>query len=94
MATTVNIAGEDLKVKFPVSAVIRLQKEHGVKLTDLGNDENGMDMETIIALIWAGVVTHSPDTTVEYLADNIELHEITEIAQVVMQEVNKEQKKG
>lgn len=94
MATTVKIAGKEKKVRFPVSAVIKLQKEHGIKLTDLGKDEESMDMETILALIWAGLVTHDPKITVEYLGDNIELHELTDIAQTVMQEVNKEQKKG
>lgn len=91
---TVEVAGKERKVKFPVSAFIRLKHEHGIVLKDLQNDDKIQDVETIIAIIWAGLVTDDPTLTVEYLADNMELSELSDVAQTVMGAINVEGKKG
>lgn len=80
----INVDGKDMEVRFPISAILKLQNETGVKISDLQDEEKAQDLSVIIALIWAGVVTESPEVTIEYLADNIEMHELNEISQKVV----------
>ena len=51
------------------------------------------DIETIVALIWAGLVTDDPELTRDYLAENLEINELNEVAQKVMAVINDTGKK-
>lgn len=91
---TVNVAGKEREIRFPVSALIKLKKEAGINISDLQSDEEkARDIETIVALIWAGLVTDDPDLTIDYLADNMELHELNEVAEKIGEAINQEGKK-
>lgn len=91
--TVVNVAGKERTVKFPVSALIKMKKETGISLSDLQDEEKVQDIETIVAIIWAGLVTDDPSLTVDELAESIELNELSEVAQKVMSVINAQAKK-
>lgn len=93
MTTTVNVAGKERIVKFPVMSLIRLKKEAGIDLSALQGKDEMQDIETIVALIWAGLVTDDPSLTREFLAENMEIHELNEVAQTVMSVINQQVKK-
>lgn len=76
----VSVAGKERKVKFPVSAMIKLEKEAGITIGDLEDEETMKSVQTILALVWAGLITDDPDLTMDYLADNLEMNELNEIA--------------
>lgn len=80
----VEIGGEEYEVRFPVSALIKLKNEAGISISDLDDEETAEDLETIVALIWSGIVTEAPDVTREFLADNIEMHELGPISEKVV----------
>ena len=87
------VAGKERTVKFPVMALIRLKNEAGINLSDLQNEEVMTDIETIVSLIWAGLVTDDPSLTKEFLAENMEISELNEVAQKVMSVINTSGKK-
>lgn len=90
----VTVAGKERTAKFPVMALIRLEKEAGINIKDLQEQDSTSDLETIVAIIWAGLVTDDPDLTMEYLAENMEISELTEVAQTVMSVMSDEGKKA
>lgn len=66
---------------FPIMSLIRLKKEHGIELKDLADEKKSQDMETILALIWAGLVHEDRDLTLEdvgYMVDITMLPEVSE----------------
>lgn len=69
--TPVVINGEDMFLKYNLYAMKQMQK-HNVDLTKLGQtDENGktvLDWETIIIVLWAGLITYDPTITPEEVA--------------------------
>lgn len=73
MAKTAKIQlDKERTLAFPLMALIRLQKEHGIKLADLQDEEKAQDLEVILAIIWAGLI-HD----LGYMLDLLELPEIT-----------------
>lgn len=80
---TVNVAGKERTVKFPVFSVIKLEKERGIKLSDLQDEEKARDLETIVGLVWAGLLHEDPSLTFEEVAMDIELDELGDIAKKV-----------
>lgn len=87
------VAGKERTIKFPVMALIRLKRDAGINLADLQDEEVMTDIETIVALIWAGLVTDDPELTQDYLAENLEISELNEVAQKVMTVINDTGKK-
>lgn len=80
----VEVADKEYTVRFPISALIKLKNEANIDIADLEDEETAQDLETIIALIWAGLVTESPEITREYLADSIEMYELASISEKVV----------
>lgn len=93
MSKKVVIAGKEKTVRFPVASLIKMKKETGVTLKDLQDDDKVQDIETILAIIWAGLISADPTLSIDDLAESIEMSELSEIAQVVMSAINAETKK-
>ncbi|APT46585.1 hypothetical protein [Bacillus safensis] len=82
---------KERKLAFPIMSLIRLKKEHGIQLKDLQDKEKAEDMETILAIIWAGLVHEEPELTMDevgYMIDITELPTISEKLSVVFQGMN------
>lgn len=69
--TPVVINGENMFLKYNLYAMKQMQK-HNVDLTKLGQtDENGktvLDWESIIIVLWAGLITYDSTITPEEVA--------------------------
>lgn len=87
------IGGKKYSIRFPIASIIKMQKEAGIKISDLEDEETAQDLEVIVAVIWAGLVADSPKLTVDYLADNIEFHELGTISEKVVSVMMEQGKK-
>ncbi|MED4619450.1 hypothetical protein [Priestia megaterium] len=79
------------KLAFPLMSLIRLKKEHGIELKDLQDKEKAQDIETILTIIWAGLIHEDKELSVEdlgYMIDITELPEISEKLTSIFNEMN------
>lgn len=89
----IEVNGKEYKLRFNVAAIIRLKKEHGIKLADLQDEEVAQDLETIIALAWAGLSHNKKAPSFDDLAESIELHQLQDIAEKVSNKLKTDVKK-
>ncbi|MGG4390487.1 hypothetical protein ABEU97_20345 [Priestia megaterium] len=79
------------KLAFPLMSLIRLKKEHGIELKDLQDKEKAQDIETILTIIWAGLIHEDKELSLEdlgYMIDITELPEISEKLTSIFNEMN------
>lgn len=81
MAKTATITlDKERTLAFPIMSLIKLEKEHGVKLTDLQDPEKAQDFSVILAIIWAGLIHEDRELSYEdlgYLVDLTDLPAVT-----------------
>lgn len=77
----VTIGEKERTLKFPLMAIIKLDKDFGVKLTDLQDEEKAQDLETILAIIYSGLIHEDKDLSYEELGYMIEINELPHIAE-------------
>lgn len=70
--------GEDVKLKFPLFALMKLEDEYNVKLSDL--EENSDSISLITKLVWAGLLYKQPNLTLEEVAMQFEISDLKDIA--------------
>lgn len=92
-AVKLNICGKERTVRYPVFALIKLKKDTGIQLKDLQDKEKAEDLETIIAIIWAGLIHEDNKITVEDVAKDIELDQLEDVAKKVTEVLTKSVKK-
>lgn len=68
---------------YPVYSLIKLKKEHGIELKDLQDKEKAEDLETILAVVWAGLIHEDTDLTMEELGFMLDITQLPEISQKV-----------
>lgn len=76
---------------YPVMSLIRLKKEYGIQLSDLQDEEKAQDLETILAVIWAGLIHEDKDLTLEdvgYMIDVTDLPAISEKLTEIFKSMN------
>lgn len=84
MAKTAKVMlDKERTLKYPVFSLIRLQKEHGIKLTDLSDEKKAQDLEVIVALIWAGLIHEDKELTLEDVGNMIDLSDLTDLSTVM-----------
>jgi len=93
LGDTIEIDGEEYKIKFPAYSLIKLKNERGIELKDLQDEEVASDIETIVALIWAGLIHNDGAPTFDEVAKDIEISELQEAAEKVTQVINGSVKK-
>lgn len=89
----ITIKGNEYTIKFPAYSLIKLKKDRGIELKDLEDEEVASDIETIVALIWAGLVHAEDAPTFEDVAKDIEIGELQEVAEKVTKVINGSVKK-
>lgn len=98
MAKTAKIQLEkEITLAFSLMALIRLKKEHGIKLADLQDEEKAQDLEVILAIIWAGLIHEDKELSIDdfgYLLDLSELPEITKALGEVFNGMNDKELKN
>ncbi|WP_146876846.1 hypothetical protein [Bacillus subtilis] len=72
---------KERKLAFPLMALIRLKKEHGIVMADLKDKEKASDVEVILAIIWAGLIHEQPDLSYEELGYMIDISELPAISE-------------
>lgn len=72
---------KERKLAFPLMALIRLKKEHGIQMADLKDKEKAQDVEVILAIIWAGLIHEQPDLTYEEVGYMIDISELPAISE-------------
>lgn len=92
-AVKITICGKERTVKYPVFALIKLKKDTGIQLKDLQDKDKAEDLETIVSIIWAGLIHEDDSLTVEDVAKDIELDQLEEVAQKVTEVLTKSVKK-
>lgn len=76
---------------FPLMSLIRLKKEYGIELKDLQDEAKAQDIETILTVIWAGLIHEDKELTVEdvgYMIDITELPEVSEKLSEIFRSMN------
>lgn len=94
MAKTVAvfIGEKERNLAFPIMSLIKLKKEFGIELKDLSDENKAQDMETILSIIWAGLIHEDKDLNFEelgYMIDITDLPEISEKLSEVFSGMNK-----
>ncbi|MCM3639696.1 hypothetical protein M4D68_00865 [Priestia aryabhattai] len=82
---------KERKMAFPLMSLVRLKKEFGIELKDLQDKEKSQDVETILAIIWAGLIHEDRELTYEdvgYMVDVSQLSEVSEKLTEVFGSVN------
>lgn len=69
---------EEVKLKFPLFALMKLEDAYGVKLADL--EENSDSISLITKLVWAGLLYKQPSLTLEEVAMQYEITDLKDIA--------------
>lgn len=94
--TPVVINGEEMFLKYNLYAMKQMQK-HNVDLTKLGQtDENGntvLDWESIIIMLWAGLITYDPTITPDDVAMLVDIGDM-QYLQGKLQEAMQSEMKG
>lgn len=86
--TAVITLDKERTMKYPVFSLIRLQKETGIKLTDLSDPEKAQDLEVIVSLIWAGLIHEDRELTIEDVGNMLDLSDLTEVSTVMAEVLN------
>lgn len=79
--------------KYPLYSLVRLQREHGIKLQDLQDKEKASDLGIILAIIWAGLVHEDKDLTYEDVGNMIDIADVEGITEVMVRAINGTEKK-
>lgn len=77
----VTIGDKERTLKFPVMSLINLKKNFGIQLSDLQDEEKAQDLETILAIIYSGLIHEDKELTFEELGYMIEINELPHIAE-------------
>lgn len=72
---------KERKLAFPIMSLIRLKKEYGIQLKDLQDEEKAQDMETILAIIWAGLIHEDKELSFEELGYMIDINMLPSISE-------------
>lgn len=67
-------------MKFDLNALILAEKMTGKKMAEFGNEEGGIELDVIRALVYAGLKWEDKELTVETVGENIDLENLGEIA--------------
>lgn len=78
---TIEIKGEKYPLKWPISSIIKLKKEHGIDIADMGTPGTA-GIENALQIIRIGVA-HQKQFTLEELADAFELKDLDKITAAV-----------
>lgn len=68
---------------YPVYALIKLKKEYGIELKDLQDKDKAEDLETILAVVWAGLIHEDKSLTMEELGFMLDITQLPEISQKI-----------
>lgn len=68
---------------YPVMSLIRLKKEHGIELKDLQDEAKAQDIETILKIIWAGLIHEDKELTVEDLGYMLDVSDLPAISEKI-----------
>lgn len=68
-------------LQFPVMALIKLKKERGIQLQDLQQEGKAQDLEVILGIVWAGLITEDPELTFEDLGNMVDIATLGELSQ-------------
>jgi|SRR5690349_7190017 hypothetical protein len=79
---TIAIKGEEYPLKWPISAIVKLKKEHNIDLADLAKDNGTMGIVNALHIIRIGV-QHKKEFTIEELEDHFELKDLPRITAAV-----------
>jgi hypothetical protein len=75
------IGEKERTLAFPIMSLIKLKKEFGIQLKDLQDEEKAQDMETILAIIYAGLIHEDKELDFEELGYMIDITDLPEISQ-------------
>lgn len=76
----VMIGETERTLAFPIMSLIKLKKDHGIELKDLSNKDKAQDMETILAIIWAGLIHEDKELDFEELGYMVDISDLPEIS--------------
>lgn len=68
---------------YPVYSLIKLKKDHGIELKDLQDKKKAEDLETILAIVWAGLIHEDKELSMEDLGYMIDVTDLPEISQKI-----------
>lgn len=77
----VTIGGQERTLAFPIMSLIRLKKEFGIQLADLQDEKKAQDMETILAIIYAGLIHEDKELDFEELGYMIDITDLPVISE-------------
>lgn len=83
---------KERNLRFPIMSLIQLKKVHGIELKDLSDEKKAQDMETILAIIWAGLIHEDKELSFDelgYMIDVADLPAISEKLSEVFAGMNK-----
>lgn len=72
---------KERNLRFPIMSLIKLKKVHGIELKDLSDKEKAQDMETILAVIWAGLIHEDTELTMDELGFMIDIADLPTISE-------------
>lgn len=84
---TINFNNEQVKLKFPLYSLIKLEDVYGVKLADL--EHNSDSVSLIAKLVWAGLLYKNPDLTLDEVAMQFDISDLSDIAGAISSAVSK-----
>ena len=76
----VMIADKERTLAYPIMSLIKLKKDFGIQLKDLQDEEKAQDMETILAVIYVGLIHEDKELTFDDLGYMIDVTELPEIS--------------
>jgi len=90
----ITLAGREYTLCFPITAIWRLEDETGRKFLDDARPKEEIvaeyehmsrrdQMRQLVAMLWAGLVTHHPEMTMEKAGSFVFLKNMLHIQQVV-----------
>lgn len=71
--------GRELKLRFTLLAMVKLEQE-GIRIQELGQQ---MSMESILKVLWAGLITFQPELTVEEVGGMIDMEDLQMVTEKV-----------
>lgn len=81
MAKKVEITlDKERTLAFPLMSLIRLKKEYGIELKDLADENKAQDIETILTIIWAGLIHEDKELTLDDVGYMIDITELPEVS--------------
>lgn len=79
---TIVVGGKPRKLVYNIYAFIRLEEETGLSVID-GGAFQAKKLSHIVALLWAGLLTHWPEATIEEVAKTVDIEEIMSLPEQV-----------